>query len=86
MQEKIRRKQRKEDFFKIFLTLLKPTVRELENHHASCTSKINDNAQKMSFTLSSLFLNLFRAAPTIYRGSQARGLIRATVVSLHHSS
>ena len=28
---------------------------------------------------------LFRAAPTVYRGSQARGLIGATAASLHHS-
>ena len=27
----------------------------------------------------------FRAAPAAYRGSQARSLIRATAVSLHHS-
>ena len=32
------------------------------------------------------FFKLFRAAPTAYGGSQARGLIRATTASLHHSS
>ena len=31
------------------------------------------------------FFLLFRAAPMTYRGSQARGLIRATAVGLHHS-
>ena len=29
---------------------------------------------------------LFRAAPTAYGGSQARGLIRAVAAGLHHSS
>ena len=29
--------------------------------------------------------SLFRAAPTAYGGSQARGLIRATAASLHNS-
>ena len=28
---------------------------------------------------------LFRAVPMVYGGSQARGLIRATVAGLHHS-
>ena len=31
------------------------------------------------------FLLLFRAAPTVYGGSQARGWIRAVAASLHHS-
>ena len=32
-----------------------------------------------------LFILLFRAAPTAYGGSQARGPIRATAAGLHHS-
>ena len=32
-----------------------------------------------------LFFCFFRATPTTYGGSQARGLIRATSASLHHS-
>ena len=32
-----------------------------------------------------LFIMLFRAAPTAYGGSQARGQIGAEAVSLHHS-
>ena len=31
------------------------------------------------------FLFFFRAAPVVYRGSQARGQIRVTVAGLHHS-
>ena len=31
------------------------------------------------------FFCLFRAAPKAYRGSQARGQIRATATGLHHS-
>ena len=33
-----------------------------------------------------LFLLFFRAAPSAYGGSQARGRIRATAAGLHHSS
>ena len=32
-----------------------------------------------------LLILLFRAVPVAYGGSQARGQIRATVASLHHS-
>ena len=32
-----------------------------------------------------LFLSSFRAAPTAYGGSQAKGLIRAAAASLYHS-
>ena len=32
------------------------------------------------------FFFLFRAVPETYGGSQARGLIRAVAISLHHSS
>ena len=37
------------------------------------------------FCLFFCFICLFRAAPAAYEGSQARGLIRAVAVSLHHS-
>ena len=33
-----------------------------------------------------IFFVFFRAAPTAYGSSQARGLIRAIVANLHHSS
>ena len=31
-----------------------------------------------------LFIYFFRAVPVVYGGSQARGLIRAVAISLHH--
>ena len=37
------------------------------------------------FSFLFFFFLLFRAAPAIYGGSQARGRIGATVASLHHS-
>ena len=37
------------------------------------------------FILFYLFILLFRAAPTAYGGSQARGPIGAAAASLHHS-
>ena len=43
----------------------------------------NDTWQITSFSFS--FFCLFRASPTAYGGSQARGRIRAATASLHHS-
>ena len=40
----------------------------------------------LCYALSFFFFLLFRAAPTAYGGSQARGRIRATAAGLHHSS
>ena len=40
---------------------------------------------KFSFNLFFFFLLLFRAAPEVYGGSQARGQIGATAAGLHHS-
>ena len=48
------------------------------------TSEITMSYNKSMFNFS-LFLVLFRAAPTAYGGSQARGQIGATAVSLCHS-
>ena len=56
---------------------------------------LSSTAPSLLFNLSSpgpvslhpliIFFFLFRAAPSAYGGSQARGQIRATVASLHHS-
>ena len=48
------------------------TVQDINPHRNSTNKEI-------------LFLVCLRAAPAVYRGSQARGLIRATAASLHPS-
>ena len=48
--------------------------------HENCTILIS-----LSLSLSFFFFVFSRAALLAYGGSQARGLIRAVAVSLHHS-